>query len=44
MSNELIYRPETDSQIQRMNLWLPERETWEGGGIDWECNFFFTYL
>ena len=25
-TNELIYRPETDSQTQKTNLWLPKRK------------------
>ena len=30
-TNELIYKTETDSQTQRMNLWLPEEPV---GGRD----------
>ena len=29
-TNELIYKTETDSQTQKINLWLPEGK--EGGG------------
>ena len=31
-TNELIYRTETDSQTQRINLWLPRGKV--GGGIN----------
>ena len=34
-TNELIYKTETDSQIQKTNLWLPKgKGPW--GGINWE--------
>ena len=34
-TNELIYEPETDPQIQKMDMWLskPRRD---GGRMDWE--------
>ena len=35
-TNDLIYKTETDSQTQRMNLWLPGGKGGEGRGIDWE--------
>ena len=31
--NELIYKPEIDSQTQKTNLWLPEGMA-GGGGVD----------
>ena len=31
--NELIHETETDSQIQRTDLWLPRGKE---GGVDWE--------
>ena len=31
-TNELIYKPETDQQTQRMNLWLPGEQK-AGDGI-----------
>ena len=34
-TNKLIYETETDSQTERMNLWLPWDKGAEGG-IDWE--------
>ena len=34
-TNELIYETETDSQIQKTNLWLPKRKG-GGGGINQE--------
>ena len=34
--NEQIHETETDSPIQRTDLWLP-RGRWVGGGEDWEC-------
>ena len=33
-TNEHIYKTETDSQMQRMDLWLP-RGRGGGGGKDW---------
>ena len=35
VTNELIYKTETDSQTSRTNLWLPGGGRWRGG-IDWE--------
>ena len=35
-TNELIYKTETDTQTQRMNLWLPGGRVGGGVGIDWE--------
>ena len=32
-TNELIYKAETDSQIQKTNLWLPKGKV-VGGGIN----------
>ena len=35
--NKHIYKPETDSQMQRIDLWLPRgRVAWEGrtGSVD----------
>ena len=34
-TNEPIYETETDSQTQRIDLWLP-RGMGSGGGMDWE--------
>ena len=34
-TNECIYETETDSEIQRTDLWLP-RGREGGGGMDWE--------
>ena len=33
-TNELIYKTETDSQTQRMNLWLPSRDRSGEGYIE----------
>ena len=33
-TNERIYKTETDSQTEKMNLWLPGGRV--RGGIDWE--------
>ena len=32
-TNELIYKTEIDSQLQKTNLWLPDGK---GCGINWE--------
>ena len=29
ITNELVYKTESDSQTQRTNLWLPEEKSWE---------------
>ena len=34
-TNEPIYKTETDSQTERLDLWLP-RGRWGGGGMGWE--------
>ena len=45
-TNELIYKTETDSLMERTNLWLPVREGC-GGGIAWDFGidmFALLYL
>ena len=35
-TNELIYKTEIESQMQKTNLWLPRGESRDGGEINWE--------
>ena len=42
-TNELIYKTEIDSQIQKKNLWLPKRIAGKGGGYinqEFEVNIY----
>ena len=42
-TNELIYKPEIELQMQKTNLWLPEGKV--GEGINWEIGIdIYTLL
>ena len=42
-TNELIYKIEVESQMQKTNLWLPGNKGW--GGINWETGIdLYTLL
>ena len=42
-TNELIYKTEIESQMQKTNLWLPGGK--HGGGINWEIGIdIYTLL